>query len=143
MVNRILLVDNVEDDIRKLREVLVNHSGVEVVYVDVLDDAISELMDTENPYCAVISNFDMEGLNGGQFLRLLKGDFDGKSISNDAISLDDIFVHDPELGEYIEEHFTLEEYRNFVFHLKTRYSSSSRQIGMLKQTLLLLVYSPL
>lgn len=92
---RVFMVDDQEWTIAKLKDLLVA-KGFSVDYASTLDDALSCL--AENNYNAIITDHDMEGLDGLQFLQLVRGEA----------------TDDREVRSVIDEYFTHDEYRAFV-----------------------------
>ncbi len=92
---RIFMVDDQEWTIAKLKDLLLA-GGFEVDYASTLDDALSFLV--ENDYDAIITDHDMEGLDGVQFLHIVRGEE----------------TDDSEILEVIDEYFTHGEYRALV-----------------------------
>ena len=92
---RVFMVDDQEWTIAKLKDLFIAR-GFGVDYASRLDDALSYLV--ENDYDAVITDHDMEGLDGLQFLQLMRGEE----------------TDDREVQSVIDESFTDDEYRAFV-----------------------------
>jgi len=99
MAKRVFMVDDQEWTVEKLQQLL-RQEGFVVDYASTLDAAISCL--NENEYDAIITDHDMDGLDGTQFLSLIRGSE----------------TDDSEINAIVDEYFAEAEYRFFVEKLK-------------------------
>lgn len=115
MRRKILLIDDEEWNISKLKETLHRYGG-ETHYASALDDALAMLR--EGRWGAVVTDFHMESLDGKQIIAMLRGRFGGDMASQ--MDLEEISAYDPDLAAVIRQNFeTFEDYRLFVQSMAT------------------------
>ncbi|MBS3177076.1 hypothetical protein J4457_07655 [Candidatus Woesearchaeota archaeon] len=75
MIPKVLSLDDEESDVLTLHRLL-RGEGFTVDHASSVEDALSFLIDQQNQYGAIITDFNLSGVNditGNQFLRLVKG----------------------------------------------------------------------
>ncbi len=109
---RALLIDDQEWTVERLRAVL-DASGLETDYASTVDDALELLQEVS--YDVVVTDFDLDLLNGTQVLRLLRGSFGSLEVGEGPVDAAAVRAFDPDLAAVIGERFaTFSEYEAFV-----------------------------
>ena len=112
----ILLVDDEEWNISKLRRTLRQNYGARVEYASTVDDALEMLQDM-NTIDAVVTDFNLDTLNGKQLITLLRGNYGDVELT--SLTEQDVADCDNDIADSISGNFeTFAAYLSLVERTK-------------------------